>query len=59
MEKKLIQSIFHEMVRSVEASNGGKKIRNEDMFRSIFNDAVDQAKLNLDEVTFDDVLGID
>jgi len=59
MEKKLIQSIFHEMVRSVEASNGGKKIRDEGTFRGIFHDAVDQAKLNLNEVTFDDVLGID
>ena len=58
MEKKLVQSIFHEMVRSVEANNGGKKIRDESTFRGIFHDAVDQAKLNLNEVTFDDVLGI-
>ena len=59
MEKKLIQSIFHEMVRSVEASNGGKKIRDEGTFRGIFHDAVDEAKSRLDDVTFDDVLGID
>ena len=59
MEKKLIQSIFHKKVREEEARNNGKKIRNEAMFRAIFEDAVYDAKKSLDSVTFDDVLGID
>ena len=59
MEKRLIQSIFHEMVRAAEERNGGKKIRDEGTFRGIFHDAVQQAKANLEDVTFDDVLGID
>ena len=59
MEVKLVQSLFHEKVRESEARNGGKKIRNEDTFRAIFSDAVDEAKSRLDDITFDDVLGID
>jgi len=59
MEKKLVQSIFHEMVRAAEERNGGKKIRDEGTFRGIFEDAVQQAKANLEDVTFDNVLGID
>jgi len=59
MEVKLIQSIFHEMVRAAEERNNGKKIRDEGTFRGIFEDAVQQAKANLDDVTFDDILGID
>jgi len=59
MEVKLIASIFHEMVRTAEERNGGKKIRDEGTFRGIFHDAVQQAKANLDDVTFDNVLGID
>ncbi len=58
MEKKLIQSIFHEMVRAAEERNNGKKIRDEEKFRGIFKDAVFAAKSRLDSVTFDDVLGI-
>ncbi len=59
MEVKLIASIFHEMVRAAEERNGGKKIRDEGTFRGIFEDAVQQAKANLEDVTFDNVLGID
>ena len=59
MEKKLIQSIFHEMVRAAEERNGGKKIRDEGTFRGIFHDAVQQGKALLDDVTFDNVMGID
>jgi len=59
METRLIQSIFHAMVRAAEERNGGKKIRNEEKFRAIFKDAKFAAKSRLDEVTFDDVLGID
>jgi len=59
MEVKLIASIFHEMVRAAEERNGGKKIRDEGTFRGIFHDAVQQAKANLEDVTFDNVLGID
>jgi len=59
MEKKLVQSIFHEMVRAAEERNNGKKIRDEGTFRGIFKDAVFAAKSRLDDVTFDDVLGID
>ena len=59
MEKRLIQSIFHEMVRAAEERNNGKKIRDEGTFRGIFHDAVQQAKANLEDVTFDNVLGID
>ncbi len=59
MEVKLVQSIFHKMVREEEERNGGKKIRNEAMFRAIFEDAVHDAKKSLDSVTFDNVLGID
>jgi len=59
MEVKLVQSIFHEMVRAAEERNGGKKIRDEGTFRGIFEDAVQQAKANLEDVTFDNVLGID
>ena len=58
MEKKLVQSIFHEMVRAAEERNNGKKIRDEGTFRGLFHDAVDEAKSRLDDVTFDDVLGI-
>ena len=59
MEKKLVQSIFHEMVRAAEERNNGKKIRDEGTFRGIFKEAVFAAKSRLDDVTFDDVLGID
>ena len=59
MEKKLIQSIFHEMVRAAEERNGGKKIRDEGTFRGIFHDAVQLGKAHLDDVTFDNVMGID
>ena len=59
MEKRLIQSIFHEMVRAAEERNGGKKIRDEGTFRGIFHDAVQLAKELIDDVTFDNVLGID
>ena len=59
MEKKLVQSLFHAKVREVEARNGGKKIRDEGTFRGIFHDAVDEAKSRLDDVTFDNVMGID
>ena len=59
MEKALIQSIFHEMVRAEEHRIYPKKIRNEETFRNLFKDAVFAAKSRLDEVTFDDVLGID
>jgi hypothetical protein len=59
MEVKLVQSIFHKKVREEEERNGGKKIRNEAMFRAIFEDAVHDAKKSLDSVTFDNVLGID
>ena len=59
MEVKLIASIFHEMVRAAEERNGGKKIRDEGTFRGIFEDAKQQAVANLDDVTFDNVLGID
>ncbi len=59
MEKKLVQSIFHKKVREEEERNGGKKIRNEAMFRAIFEDAVYESKKSLDSVTFDNVLGID
>ena len=58
MEKKLVQSLFHAKVRESEARNGGKKIRNEDTFRAIFSDAVDEAKSRLDDVTFDDVMDV-
>ena len=47
------------MVRAAEERNGGKKIRNEEKFRAIFKDAKFAAKSRLDEVTFDNVLGID
>ncbi len=47
------------MVRAAEERNGGKKIRDEGTFRGIFEDAVQQAKANLEDVTFDNVLGID
>ena len=47
------------MVRAAEERNGGKKIRDEGTFRGIFHDAVQQAKANLEDVTFDNVLGID
>ena len=59
MEVKLVQSIFHEMVRAAEERHGGKKIRDEGTFRGIFEDAVQQTKANLEDVTFDNVLGID
>ncbi len=59
MEVKLVQSIFHKMVREEEERNCGKKIRNEAMFRAIFEDAVYESKKSLDSVTFDNVLGID
>ena len=59
MEKKLVQSLFHAKVREAEARNNGKKIRDEGTFRGLFHDAVDEAKSRLDDVTFDDVLGID
>ena len=59
MEVKLIASIFHEMVRAAEERNGGKKIRDEGTFRGIFEDAVQLAKELIDDVTFDNVLGID
>jgi|TARA_R110002012_G_scaffold3072_1_gene14424 hypothetical protein len=59
MEVKLVQSIFHKKVREEEERNGGKKIRNEAMFRAIFEDAVYESKKSLDSVTFDNVLGID
>ena len=59
MEVKLVQSIFHKKVREEEERNGGKKIRNEEKFRAIFKDAKFAAKSRLDEVTFDNVLGID
>ena len=59
MEIKLIASIFHEMVRAAEARNGGKKIRNEEQFSEIFEDAKQQAVANLEDVTFDNILGID
>ena len=59
MEKKIVQSIFHKKVREEEELNGGKKIRNEAMFRAIFEDAVYDAKKSLDSVTFDNVMGID
>jgi hypothetical protein len=58
MEKKIVQSIFHKKVREEEERNGGKKIRNEAMFRAIFEDAVYDAKKSLDSVTFDDVMGV-
>ena len=58
MEKKLVQSLFHAKVREAEARNGGKKIRNEDTFRGLFHDAVDEAKSRLDDVTFDDVMDV-
>jgi len=59
MEVKLVQSIFHKKVREEEERNGGKKIRNEAMFRAIFEDAVYESKKSVDSVTFDNVLGID
>ena len=59
MEKKIVQSIFHKKVREEEERNGGKKIRNEAMFRAIFEDAVHDAKKSLDSVSFDNVMGID
>tara|TARA_R110000751_G_scaffold289756_1_gene396035 strand:- start:315 stop:551 length:237 start_codon:yes stop_codon:yes gene_type:complete len=58
METKLVQSLFHAKVREAEARNGGKKIRDEGTFRGIFHDAVDEAKSRLDDVTFDDVMGV-
>ena len=58
MEKKLVQSLFHAKVREEEARNNGKKIRNEAMFRAIFEDAVHEAKSRLDDVTFDDVMDV-
>ena len=58
MEKRLIQSIFHEMVRAAEERNNGKKIRDEGTFRGIFKDAVFAAKSRLDDVTFDDVMDV-
>ena len=59
MEVKLVQSIFHKKVREEEERNGGKKIRNEAMFRAIFEDAVYESKKSIDSVTFDNVLEID
>ena len=58
MEKKLVQSIFHKLVREAEERNGGKKIRSEVMFRALFKAAVKLAKAELDSVTFDDVMGV-
>jgi len=58
MEKKLVQSIFHKKVREHEAGIYPKKIRSEEMFRAIFEDAVYEAKKSLDSVTFDDVMDV-